>query len=93
MQVVKALYGYRKSPKLWQQHFFKTLQGLKRASLKCLEEEPALCTDMMLRVIIVIHVDDILMLGNFEKCLEILDEIKQTILIRGQAERRDLERK
>ena len=37
---------------------------------------------MMLRVIIVIHVDDILMLGNFEKCLEILNVIKETILIR-----------
>ena len=62
LEVIKALYGYRKSPKLWQQHFFKTLQGLKSASLKCLEAEPALCVDMTLRVIIVIYVDDILML-------------------------------
>ena len=82
LEVINVLYGCRKSPKLWQQHFFKTLQGLKSASLKCLEAEPALCVDMALRVIIVIHVDDILMLGDFEKCLEILEEIKQSIMMR-----------
>ena len=80
--MIKALYGYRKSPKLWLQHFFKILQGLKSASLKCLEAEPALCVNMALRVISVIHADDILMLGDFEKCLEILEEIKQSIMMR-----------
>jgi hypothetical protein len=82
LDVVKALYGYRKSPKLWQQHFFKTLQNLKCASLKCLESEPALCVDLAVKVMRVIHVDDVLMLGDFKKCLEILEEIKKTIMIR-----------
>ena len=50
--------------------------------MKCLEAEPALCVDMTLRVIVVIHVDDILMLGDFEKHLEILEEIRQSIRMR-----------
>ena len=43
-----------------------------------------MCVDMALRVIIVIHVDDILMLGDFEKCLEILEEIRQSIMMRDR---------
>ncbi len=38
--------------------------------------------DMALKVMIVIHVDDVLMQGDFKKCLEILEEIKKTIMIR-----------
>ena len=75
--VQKALYGYRKSPQLWQKHFFTGLQNLKCASLKCLESEPALCADMSLRVLLVVHVDDVLMLGNFEKCEEILKRVAE----------------
>ena len=37
---------------------------------------------MALKVMLVIHVDDVLMLGDFKKCLEILEEIKRTIVIR-----------
>ena len=82
LRVLKALYGYRKSPKLWRTPFFQVLQNLKSVALKCLETEPAMCADMNSKVILVIHVDDVLMLGDFKKCLEILEEIKKTIMIR-----------
>ena len=57
--MMRALYGYRRSPQLWQKHFFATLYNMKNASLKCLEVEPALCADMALQMVLIIHVDDV----------------------------------
>ena len=81
LRVLKALYGYRKSPKLWQTPFFQVLQNLKSVALKCLETEPAMCADMNSKVIVVIHVDDVLMLGNVERCDLAMNELKTKIKI------------
>ncbi len=44
--VLKALYGYRKSPKLWQAHFLKVLMELTCVNLMCLKSEPVMFADM-----------------------------------------------
>ncbi len=44
--VLKALYGYRNSPKLWQANFLKVLMELKCVNLMCLKSEPVMLADM-----------------------------------------------
>ena len=54
---------------------------MKSVALKCLEIEPAMCADMNSKVIVVIHVDDVLMLGNVERCDLAMNELKTKIKI------------
>ena len=74
--VLKALYGYKKSPKLWQAHFLKVLTELTCVNFQCLKSEPVMFVDMKSRVVGIVHVDDVLLLGQTSLCLKIIEEIK-----------------
>jgi hypothetical protein len=62
--VLKALYGYRKSPKLWQAHFLKVLM----VNFQCLKLEPVMFVDMKSRVVGIVH-DNVLFLCQADLCL------------------------
>ncbi len=80
--VLKALYGYRKSPKLLQAHFLKVLMELTCVNLMCLKSEPFMFVDMKSKVVGIVHVDDALLLGSASRCLRILEEIKIQVVMR-----------
>ena len=58
MLVVKALYGYRKAPQLWQKFLFTTVKECKKVNMTCLSSEPAMSVDMKNRILMTTHVDD-----------------------------------
>ncbi len=82
MGVVKALCGYRKWPRLRQFRFFKAMQSVKCFAFQFLESEPAMCADVNYKVVVVVHVDYALILGDFGQCAELLEELKKMVLIR-----------
>ena len=81
LEVLKALYGYRRSPRLWQHFFFDKIEKSKTVSMKGLLSEPALYVDMIRKVISVVHVDDILAIGA-PIVDEFFKELTETVLLR-----------
>ena len=58
--VLKALYGFRPAPRLWQQHAVKVLAGLGSKQSKI---EAMLFYNEEAKTWIVLHVDDLLVVG------------------------------
>ena len=60
-RLLRALYGYRRSPKLWQQWFASVVikLGMKQSLI-----DPTLFYDLRKRLILVVYVDDMLLLGR-----------------------------
>ena len=56
----KSLHGYRKAPKLWQQHVVSLLESLNNHPLLT---DPSCFRDEELNVHVFIHVDDGLLFG------------------------------
>src|SRR6266480_406730 len=66
IKLLRALYGLRRAPRLWQQEFSEFLRSLK---LRQIEEEPCLFTNDD-GIFLLFHVDDILMLSRKDRVKE-----------------------
>jgi hypothetical protein len=82
--LLRALYGLRPSPRLWQDNFSDTLSDL---GLKQVPEEPCLYISTTSSVIVFFYVDDIVLLARKEHRKE-LENIKMKLMQRY--EMRDL---
>ena len=66
--IVMALYGYRKSPQLWQ-HFL--IEAVTRLGVYPCRTEPAIFMSRRGTAIMVVHVDDLLVFGEREDILQL----------------------
>ena len=63
LDVMKALYGYRKSPRLWQDWISERLTQLPLSRSKV---EPTIYFDTEKQILVAMHVDDLMFLGPKE---------------------------
>ena len=66
----KALYGYRKAPKLWHQHFVSVLGSLNYHPLLT---DPSCFRNDETNTSIFVHVDDGLMFGPRSEVLKLVE--------------------
>ena len=75
----KALYGYRKAPKMWHQHVVSILERLNYHPLLT---DPSCFRNDELNVNIFIHIDEGLLLGPRIEVLQLVDLLSKQILMR-----------
>ena len=63
LRLLRALYGLRQAPRLWQQEFVSTLKGL---GLRQILEEPCLFTNDD-GIFLLFYIDDILLLSRKDR--------------------------
>ena len=75
----KAIYGLRSSPKSWQDHFAQVLQQL---GLTRLTSEPNVYRNKEQTMFVMVHVDDLLFLGQPQEVNKTFQEIQKHVLLR-----------
>ena len=75
----KALYGYRKAPKLWHQHVVTIWESLNFHSLLT---DPSCFRNDDLDINIVIHVDDELLFGPNSELQRLIEHLSRQIMMR-----------
>ena len=75
----KALYGYRKAPKLWHQHLVSVLESL---NCQPLLTDPSCFRNDELNIDIFIHVDVGLLFGPKIEVLQLVELLSKHILMR-----------
>ena len=75
----KALYGYRKAPKLWHQHFVSVLESLNYHPLLT---DPSCFQNDETNTNIFVHVDDGLMFGPKCEVLNLVELLSKQVLMR-----------
>lgn len=77
--ILKALYGYRRAPRLWQQRLSQRLNqlGLARSQV-----DPALFFEPEARIWILIHVDDFFMLGRRKETVNLFCKLSMEMKLR-----------
>ena len=76
----KALYGYRKAPKLWHQHLVSVLESLNYHPL--LTDPSCFRNDETNTNIFRSHVDDGLMFGPKNEVLKLVELLSKLVLMR-----------
>ena len=79
VRVLRALYGYRKSPQLWQRHFTKVIERI--GGVRC-QSEPTMFRDRARDLVILVHVDDILMSGPVSEVESFSKQLKAEVNVR-----------
>ena len=75
----KALYGYRKAPKLWHQHLVSVLESLNYHPLLT---DPNCFRNDETNTHIFVHVDDGLMFGPKSEVLKLVELLSKQVLMR-----------
>ena len=75
----KALYGYRKEPKLWHQHHVTVLESLNYHPLLT---DPSCFRNDETNTHIFVHVDDGLMFGPKSEVLKLVELLSKQVLMR-----------
>ena len=75
----KALYGYRKAPKLWDQHLVSVLESLNYHPLLM---DPSCFRNDETNTNIFVHVDDGLMFGPRSAVLKLVEFLSKQVLMR-----------
>ena len=75
----KALYGYRKAPKLWHQHLVSVLESLNYNPLLT---DPSCFRNDETNTNIFVHVDDGLMFGPKNEVLKLVELLSKQVLMR-----------
>ena len=75
----KALYGYRKAPKLWHQHFVSILESLNSHPLLT---DPSCFRNDETNTKIFVHVDDCLLFGPRSEVLKLVELSPTKVLMR-----------
>ena len=75
----KALYGYRKAPKLWHQHLVSVLESLNYHPLLT---DPSCFRNDETNTNIFVHVDDGLMFGPKSEVLKLVELLSKQVLMR-----------
>ena len=75
----KALYGYRKAPKLWHQHLVSVLESLNYHPLLT---DPSCFRNDETNTNILVHVDDGLMFGPKIEVLKLVELLSKQVLMR-----------
>ena len=75
----KALYGYRKAPKLWHQHLVSVLESLNYHPLLT---DPSCFRNDETNTNIFVHVDDGLMFGPKNEVLKLVELLSKQVLMR-----------
>ena len=75
----KALYGYRKAQKLWQQHFVSVFESLNYHQLLT---DPSCFRNDETNTNIFVHVDDVLMFGPKSEVLKLFELLLKHVLMR-----------
>ena len=77
MQLMMALYGDRKAPRLWQDYSVERVEECKTVAMKRLQTEPSMFMESTGKeVLLVVHVDDILIFGNMKLVNVLFEELK-----------------
>jgi hypothetical protein len=79
LDVMKALYGYRKSPRLWQDWISERLTQLPLSRSKV---EPTIYFNKEKQVMLAMHVDDLMFLGPKENVEAFFAQLQKEVLIR-----------
>jgi hypothetical protein len=79
--VARALYGHRRSPKLWQAWFTKVVKGLKTVKFKQSSVDPTVFWNAG-GVRLVVYVDDIILAGEPEETERVFVEICERMRMR-----------
>ena len=75
----KALYGYRKAPKLWHKHLVSVLESLNYHPLLT---DPSCFRNDETNINIFVHVDDGLMFGPKSEVLKLVELLSEQVLMR-----------
>ena len=75
----KALYGYRKAPKLWHQHLVSILESLNYHPLLT---DPSCFRDDETNTNVFIHADDGLLFGTRSEVMELVELLSKQVLMR-----------
>ena len=75
----KALYGYRKAPKLWHKHLVSVLESLNYHPLLT---DPSCCRNDETNTNIFVHVDDGLLFGPKNEVLKLVELLSKQVLMR-----------
>ena len=75
----KALYGYRKAPKLWHQHLVSVLESLNYHPLLT---DPSCFRNDETNTNIFVHVDDGFMFGPKSEVLKLVELLSKQVLVR-----------
>ena len=82
-RVKRYLYGDKRAPRVWQDHFETTLLDLNFERLEsetgCFVKKGATPKDS---IILVVHVDDLLSMGRREKLDKFLEQVAETLKIK-----------
>ena len=78
-KLIKALYGYRKAPKLWHQHLVSVLESLNYHPLLT---DPSCFRNDETNTNIFVHVDDGLMFGPKSEVLILVELLSKQVLMR-----------
>ena len=79
-QCLRALYGLRQSPTLWQEHLARILE--QKARMKRLKVEPSMYVSEDYSTTLVVHVDDCSIAGPETKVKEIFDMISKEVIMK-----------
>ena len=75
----KALYGYRKAPKLWHMHLVNVLESLNYHPLLT---DPSCFRNDETNINIFVHVDDGLLFGPKSEVLKLVELLSKQVLMR-----------
>jgi len=79
VRINKALYGYRKAPKLWQGHLTALLIELKLTRSKV---EPTIFFSTNGKLVIMVHVDDLLIGGTSTSVMQLFVGLQRKVKLR-----------
>ena len=79
LRVLRALYGYRRSPRLWQDWF---VEQMAAALMRRLRSEPSVFITPSGEIWCILHVDDLLIMGPAEAVMELYHKLQESVVIR-----------
>jgi len=79
LRVLRALYGYRRSPRLWQDWF---VEQMAAALMRRLRSEPSVFVTSSDEIWCILHVDDRLVMGPIEAVMELYRKLQESVVIR-----------
>ena len=82
MQLLMALYGYRRSPRLWQDHFVQCVEQCTVVKMRRAKSEPSAFLDVEKKTILIVHVDDLLIFWPLKVIQEFYEELQSKVLLK-----------
>ncbi len=83
IELLMALYGYRKAPHLWQDYFVECVELCKSVMMRRLKSEPSVFSETSgKQVILVVHVDDVMIFGNLSHAQTFFEELQTKLLLK-----------